>query len=255
MPGTTTVRRPEMRRLIAGVLAAILLTAPACFAGATAASADAVTKATTPWPSTASQLDIVLWKMDARAKEIRTLEADITITNVENFSGRRSVRSGKVYVRKPDDLAIDIQKPYPRKIWITREQILDYRPDLKTGDRVALAKDTERPQVIGLSTTVAELRESFDITLAPPSEKPREYTLTLTPRALIKADFTSAEVTVDAANMLPIVIVQKNRDLDETKTYAFEKTKANPRLADSVFEPKLPGDADIQTHEGGWKGP
>jgi outer membrane lipoprotein-sorting protein len=244
-----------MRRLLVHAFIVTLLAAPACLAGSTPASTDSVMGATAKGPSAESELDGVLARMDARAKEIQTLEADITITNVENFSGRQSVRSGKVYVRKPDDLALDITKPYPRKIWITAKEILDYRPDLKTGDRVALAKDAERPQVIGLSTTAADLKESFDITLAPTNEKPKEYTLTLVPKAGVKADFTSAEVTISAATMLPLVIVQKNKDLDETKTYAFENTKVNPRLPDSVFEPKLPKDADIQDHEGDWKGP
>ena len=205
--------------------------------------------------STESMLNDLLTRMDAKAREIKTLEADITVTNVENFSGRHFERTGKIRVRKPSDLFLDLEKPYPRKVWISAAEIVDYRPDLKTGNRLKLAAGSDRPQVIGLSTTAAELKESFDITLAPPNEKPKEYSLTLVPKAGVKVDFTSAEVMIDAATLLPVTIVQKNKDLDETKTYAFTGTKVNSRIADSLFEPKFPKDADIQEDDGDWTGP
>ena len=158
-------------------------------------------------------------------------------------------------MRKPHSLLLDLATPYPRKIWISADAIVDYRVDLKTGDRVKFAQGAEKPKVIGISTTSAELRESFDLSLAAPGERPKEYMLTLIPKEGVKTDFTSAEVTLDAATLLPISIVQKNADLDETKTYSFSDFKVNPRLAEGLFEPKLPSDADIQEAEGDWKGP
>ena len=248
-----------MLRKLVVVIAGVSILASAALAGESLSPAPPSSRdkgAPAEVASTDSALEALLARMDAKARETKTLQADITVTNTENFSGRQSVRSGKIYVRKPSDLFLDLESPYPRKIWISSDAVTDYRPDLKTGDRVKLAAGAQRPQVIGLSTTADELRQSFNITLAPPNEKPKEYTLTLTPKENAKVDFTSAEVEIDAATLLPVSIVQKNKDLDETKTYTFVAVKVNPRLAESLFEPKFPRDADIQEHEGeGWKGP
>jgi outer membrane lipoprotein-sorting protein len=203
-------------------------------------------------------LDDLLARMDARAKEIKTIEADISITNKENFSGRQSVRSGKVYVRKPDDLLLDLAKPYPRKIWITAKEIVDYRSDLNTGDRITLASDDagNRPQVIGLSTTAAELRRDFTLTLAPPAEKPARYVLTLVPKEGVKMDFTSADLTIDAKTLLPVSIVQFDKDSDDSKTFTLTNVKENPRLSGALFTPKFAPNPEIESHEpADWKGP
>ena len=210
-----------------------------------------------PQVTAAPALDDLLARMDGRAKDIKTVEADITITNEETFSGHKTDRSGKLYVKKPDTLLLDLVKPWPRRIWISSREIVDYRPDFKTGDRIILADDSgERPQVIGLSTTSDELRRDFHITLAPPGEKPAAYLLTLVPKESVSVDFTSAEVTIDAATLLPTTIIQKNAALDEVKTYALSEVKVNPRLSDRLFEPDLPKGADVEEHKvGDWKGP
>ncbi len=204
-----------------------------------------------------AELEALLGRMDKASAEVTTIEADITITHTENFSGRESVRAGKIYVKKPSDMLIDLATPVARKIWISKEELVDYRSDLKTGARVKLTgDDTAGSQVLGLSTTSAELRESFVITLMPPGEKPAQYVLTLTPREGVKADFTEAVVTVDAKSLLPVPIEEKNSELDESKVYALSKTKKNPRLGDELFTPKFAKDAEIDDFTPGeYEGP
>jgi len=226
------------------------------------AAAAASTESMTGRPAEAPDpaLDALLARMDAKAKETKTVEADIAITTSDNFSGHETVRVGKLYLKKPDSIFIDLVRTdvsYPQKIWINSKEIVNYRPDQNTGEKMTLGDEKkEQATVIGLSTTSAELRADFSMALRPAPENAKEYVLVLTPKPTIKVDFTSAEVTIDSATLLPVKIIETNAELEEVKTYALSNVKVNPRLADRLFTPNYPKSADIEELSGAdWKGP
>jgi outer membrane lipoprotein-sorting protein len=204
-----------------------------------------------------AELDAFLEKLDRRQAEIERLSADITITNVERFSGGRSARprSGRIYVRKPDSIFIDFTEPRLRKIWICDKEIVDYKPALSTAERVLLGEGADGPEIIGVSTTFADLRERFDFALTEPSDDDARYTLTLTPRPGLAADFTEAEIRIDAESLLPVEIVQKDDKAGIDKTFTLSRLKVNPRLSDGLFEVKLKSSVDVEEYRlGDWKG-
>lgn len=205
------------------------------------------------------KVDALLANMDRRSKDIKTLTSDITITSQEDIpGGRKSVRTGKLYLRKPNDLYLDLtESGYARKIWITGNSITDYTPDLKSAIKVDMAPGSDgRATVIGLSTTSDELRRQFDMTAeAPSTQHPDSYILTLTPKEGRKFDFTSAGVTLDANSLFPRRIVQKNSDTGITKTYDISNVIENPRVRASMFEPDLARGTSVETYKAGnWKG-
>lgn len=204
----------------------------------------------------AAALEALLKEMDARAAEIRTLSADITITNRENFSGRESTRSGKLYLRKPGELFLDlVEKTYPRKIWILPDRLVEYNPDLGTAHVMELDSEAGADKgVIGLDTTSEQLRDGFYVSLGA-SDDESVHLLQLVPK-VARTDFSSAGVTLDAGTLLPVKVVQENADLDETKTFVLTNVRENPRLRDGLFEPNLPRGTSIETFEGeSWRGP
>lgn len=233
----------------------IVLLAAFCLACAVAGGAveDAAPPAT---DAAETALDKFIARMDARAVEIETLEADLTYTRRENFSERESVHTGKVHVRKPSDMHIEFTEPYPRHIWISADYIVDYKVDLNSAEKIELA-DENRPEIIGLSTRFGELRGDFDMTLEEPSEaRPSTCILTLTPAEGVEADLTSAVVEVDAESLLPVRVTEKDSRLDVDKTYAFTNIRENPRLRAGLFKPALRRDTAVTLHElGDWKGP
>ena len=118
------------------------------------------------------KVDSLLSNMDRRAKDIKTLTSDITITSQEAIpGGRKSVRTGRLYLRKPNDLFLDLtENGYARKVWVTGDSITDYSPDLKSAIKVDMAPGSDgKATVIGLSTTSDELRRQFDMTAEAPS--------------------------------------------------------------------------------------
>jgi outer membrane lipoprotein-sorting protein len=203
------------------------------------------------------ELDAFLARLDKRQAPIERLSADITATNREDPPwGRESQpRSGRIYIRKPHDIHIDFTEPRARKIWISERQIVDYKPSLSTAEKVILAEDAGGPEIIGLSATFAELRERFDFALEKPGEKARFYTLTLTPKAEVEADFTEAKIEIDAQSLLPARIIQRDANLGMTKTFALSNIEENPRLSADLFEPKLRNGTDVAEYKlGDWKG-
>jgi len=224
---------------------------------ACAAAGSAVEDAASAAPAeTDPALEKFLARMDARAGEIDTLEAGLTYTRYEKFSERESVNTGKVYIRKPSDMYIEFTQPYPRRIWIRADYIVDYKVDLNSAERIELA-DENRPEIIGLSTRFGELKGDFDMTLEEPSEaRASTYILTLTPADGVEADFTSAVVEVDAESLLPVRVTEKNSRLEVDKTYTFTDIRENPRLRAALFKPDLRRDTAVTLHElGDWKGP
>jgi outer membrane lipoprotein-sorting protein len=203
-----------------------------------------------------TELEVFIRRVDEKADELRTLEAEVTYTKAEGFSGRESVYSGKVYVRKPHGMFVDFRKPYPRKVWFSENEILDYKEDLNTAEKVTLAEDGETPEIIGLTARFGEMRDRFAMSLEKKSRDGREFdVLTLVPLPDVEADFTSAEVEIDAVTLLPVKVEMKDDELDQTKTLEFSAIKENPRLRASVFEPKLRRDTDVEEfHLGDWKG-
>ena len=202
-------------------------------------------------------LDEFIARMDARAEEIETLEADLRYARREEFRPERErVSTGKIYVRKPSDMYIEFTDPYPRRIWITDDYIVDYKVDLNSAEKVELA-DENRPEIIGLSTRFSELKGDFRMELARPGgDHPSGYILTLTPAEGVEADFTSASVEVDAESLLPVRVTEKNSRLKRDKIYTFTNIRENPRLSDRLFTPDLRRDTSVTVHEpGDWKGP
>jgi outer membrane lipoprotein-sorting protein len=228
-------------------------------AGAMESSAETAQPAPAPAAPNPA-LDSLLAQMDRRTTEIKTLSADITITTQEAIpGGRKSVRIGKLYIRRPNDLYLDLREnSYPRKIWISADAIVDYSPDLNSAIKVELPRDAAgRPAIIGLSTTSKELREDFDMTAeAPTPTHPNTYTLTLTPKVGRRfRDFTSAAVTLDAHSLFPSRIVQKNADTGIDKIYDISAIDENPRLPAKTFEPNLSSKASVETYTmEKWKG-
>ena len=222
---------------------------------ATAAQVDA--ESTAAQVDTSAELDAVLARMDERTKNIRTMQAELVITKIEEFSGRKSQRAGTVYMRKPSDLYVELsEQGYPRRVWVSDKRLVDYRPDLKSAIEVALdGGGQKRPVVLGLATTAKELRENFHLTLEPPAENPETYTIKLAPRDERDFGFTSAEIVLDAKTLAPRQVIQRKSDLEEVETFDISGVKENPRLRDSVFEPNLPRGTSVDTYEAGkWKG-
>ena len=201
-------------------------------------------------------LEEFLRAIDERAESLETLEAGLTYTRRENFSGRTSVSTGRVYVRKPSDMFIEFTEPYPRRIWIRTDQIVDYKVDLNSAEVVELAPD-KNPEIIGLSTRFLELQENFHMTLGPEDDqRPSRRVLTLVPAEDVEADFTTAEVEIDTERLLPVSVTEKDGRLDVDKIFAFSDIRENPRLRAALFTPSLRRDTDVTVHElGDWTGP
>ena len=207
-------------------------------------------------PPVVGELEAFLARLDKRQETIERLSADITITSVEEFSGRESTpRSGRLYIRKPHDIHVDLTQPRARKIWITEKEIVDYKPALSTAEKVVLGEDSAGPEIIGLSTTFDELRERFEFALQMPRGTPRFYTLKLEPKPDVEADFTRADIQIDARTLLPSEIVHHDDRLGMKKTFAFSNIEENPRLSDAVFEVKLKSGTSVaEFTTADWKG-
>lgn len=184
-------------------------------------------------------LEKFLARMDEEAEKVKTLEADMTITTHDIWTKKDLVRTASVFVSKPDLMHIDFpqtDKQNPRKIWISKTEIVDHYPANKSMNRIALSEDAKKPQILGISTKAAELTEQFDLTLEEPSDDaPQCYLLTLVPKDGVKVRFTSAEVEVDATTFLPRSIKEIDDNLQQTKTFAFANVKKNPLLRSRLF--------------------
>lgn len=227
-------------------LICLLLAASAC----QFASADEEPAPTAPKPKLDAETEALLQKMEKQAKKIESISCDFALTRYSHVFEEKSVKSGKLYYRKPELVRIDFEKPDKRQFFVNQERWYDYRPEanyVRTGRRDKKKSDSE-VWALDLWKSPEKLRQDFAVKLVGTEKKDKQalHLLEVTPRdKKTKTEYIKALFWIDEKLYLPVRIkcFEKSED---TVTYEFKKMKINPKLSTRMFRFKVSRDMIVE---------
>ena len=198
-------------------------------------------------PKLDAQTDAVLQKMEAQARKTESISCDFPLTHWSELFEEKSVKSGKLYYKKPERVRIDREKPDEKQYFINEKRWYEYDPEaryVRYGQRGKEKEEEVGLFALDLWKSPEKLRREFTVRLRLTEKKDKQtlHLLEVTPKdKKTKTEYTEALFWVDEKLSLPVRIkcFEKSED---TVTYEFSKIKLNPRLSDGMFRFKITRD-------------
>jgi len=187
----------------------------------------------------------VLTAMQRAADGVTDLSADFTYTRYSADFDDTVQKSGHLSFKKPEFVRIDYTKPYERRIFITPDRFVDYRPDVDVATVIRRDRTQEREGsetlAVAMGTAPNKLRERFTLALVvDPELKPEERQALRVVELLPKKEDLPEQVVkvwlwIDAHDWLPRRVKSFARNGD-FETFLFTNIKSSQKLADSLFQ-------------------
>src|SRR5262249_49371773 len=156
-------------------------------------------------------LESVLERMDAGARDFRTLTANVEHIKYTEVVKDTSTESGQMWLQKKDDkMRIEFAKPDQRTILRSGNSLAIYNPKINRVEEYDLGKDralVDQYVRLGFGTRSEDLRKSFEVTFEGEQELDGKKTLLLelTPKTeQVRAQISKIEMWVDQAAWLPV---------------------------------------------------
>jgi len=195
-------------------------------------------------------LDQVFSHIDAVSKTFRSTEANIEQTRVTVIVNDREVKSGKFYYMKRSNeprLKLELTKPQAEYVLVDKGKVQIYTPKIKQLQEASTAGHEGVVQMflaLGFGQTSADLKKSFDVSLAPDEvvDGQKRTVLDLNPKN--SATFQSVRVWLNQNqwNAVQIKTVEKSGDYLIVK---YSNVKMNGGIPDSRFKLDLPKDVIV----------
>ena len=191
----------------------------------------------------------VLDRMDARAKTLTTLTADLKQAKVTIVVDDVSKKAGKLYYKRSQrksTFKVDYQEPVHSTILLEKGKVSILEPRIKRYQEIHTGNGSKTAELplfwIGRSSRT--IRRNYDVRYIKPDRIDGRPTslLELTPRSTAtQSMFSRIELWVDHEYWIPIQtrLIEASED---HLTLLLSNIKINPRLADRIFKLKVPQD-------------
>jgi outer membrane lipoprotein-sorting protein len=193
-------------------------------------------------------LSHILNQMEQAGKNLTDFKADFRQVKVFTQFDDRVESSGKVTYKKGGKILWEFEKPSSDKLTINKGIAWLYSPKMKQVQKVDL-KDKAQTEslLLGFGSTTAEIRDSYEVNLigADKVNQKDVYVLELIPKNKnLSSYFSKVTLWIDRDLWLPVKtqLLESNED---TTTIEFHSIQLNTHVADSVFDFKVPREAEV----------
>ena len=195
-------------------------------------------------------LESVLERMDAGARDFRTLTASVEHIKYTEVVKDTSTESGQMWLQKKDEkMRIQFAKPDQRTILRSGNSLSIYNPKINRVEEYDLGKDralVDQYVRLGFGTRSEDLRKSFDVKFASEQELDGRKTLLLelTPRTeQVRAQINKIEMWVDESAWLPLQQKFFEAGSGDYFIFHYSDIKKNLKIEESRFKPDWPKNA------------
>jgi len=213
----------------------------------------AIVGATLAWASVpvlaqakgSQSLESAFRELDARAKDFRSVSADIERTKVTVVVNDKSTESGTIKVRG-DRMLLDLTAPDPRTILRTGDSLFVYTPGLKRVEEYNLGKNRallDQFLLLGFGTDSNEMRKSYLVTYMREDkiDDRKAVELELTPKMeAVRSQISKIQIWLDESTWLPAQQEFFEAGSGDYSIVKYSKIVRNPDLPDSQFKPHWP---------------
>ncbi len=191
----------------------------------------------------AAELKDVVDNLQQRYERIKDYQADFAQEAVLKIGQTTEKAFGKIYVKKPDMMRWDYDKPRRQQIIINKQEIIIYIPDEKQVMKDRLPQGSVN--MTSFITNIARIREDFNITFYQNKKEPNSgrYFLELTPKKE-GMNITKAVIEVSEKDFL----IQKLSITDlqgNITNVSFSDIKIDAGIKDSLFAFKIPKGVEV----------
>jgi outer membrane lipoprotein-sorting protein len=195
-------------------------------------------------------LEQVFAKMDEVAKTFRSTQSDIERTHVTILVNDKDVSSGKFYyVRqgKEPRVRLDLTKPAIQQLLIDKGKLQIYTPNLKQVQEASLGQHQDKVEMfmaLGFGQSSEDLKKNFVVSVAPDEVVEGRKTTVLELKPKNSSMFRSVQMWMDQEKWVSIQI-KTTESSGDYLNLKFYNIKINPKIPESTFILKLPGDVRV----------
>jgi outer membrane lipoprotein-sorting protein len=182
----------------------------------------------------------ILEQLKKAQESLHDLTADINQVKISSLSKAPVVSRGRMRFKKPDQLWVEMDPPYPTVTVLNKGVLVIYFPEEKVAQRYQIAGNpTLAKWLLFFQNPIDTLGKRIWLQ----EEKAGEVVLGIDPKEDL-AIFRKIRIVVDTSNWLPksVQFVEKNGD---RTTISYDNIKTNTGIADDSFELHLPAGVEI----------
>jgi outer membrane lipoprotein-sorting protein len=189
---------------------------------------------------TNKELAPILEQLKKAQASLQDFTADIKQVKVSSLSKTPTVSRGKMRLKRPDRIWVEMYPPYPTVTVLNKGVLLIYFPDEKVAQRYQVAGN---PALAKWLLFFQNPIETLGKRIWLQEEKAGEVVLSIDPVEDL-AIFQKIRLTIDTSNWLPksVEMVEKNGDCT---TINYNNIEINSGITDDSFKLRLPSDVEI----------
>jgi len=195
-------------------------------------------------------LESVLDRMDAGARDFRTLTANVEHIKYTDVVKDTSAEAGQMWLQKKDEkMRIEFAKPDQRTILRTGNSLAIYNPKINRIEEYDLGKDralVDQYVRLGFGTRSEDLKKSFDVSFSGEQDLDGRKTLLLelTPKTeQVRAQISKIQMWVDESAWLPLQQKFHEAGSGDYFIFHYSDIKKNLKIEESRFKPDWPKNA------------
>jgi outer membrane lipoprotein-sorting protein len=192
----------------------------------------------------------ILGRMDAGARDFRTLTANVEHIKYTNVVKDTSTESGQMWLQKKDErMRIEFAKPDQRTILRSGDSLAIYNPKINRVEEYDLGKNralVDQFVRLGFGTRSEDLKKSFSVTFSGEQELDGKKTLLLelTPKTdQIRAQISKIEMWIDESAWLPLQQKFYEAGSGDYFIFHYSDIKKNLKIEESRFKADWPKNA------------
>ena len=195
-------------------------------------------------------LESVLDRMDAGARDFRTLTANVEHIKYTDVVKDTSTESGQLWLQKKDEkMRIQFAKPDQRTILRSGNSLTIYNPKINRVEEYDLGKDralVDQYVRLGFGTRSEDLKKSFDVKFGGEQDLDGKKTLVLelTPKTeQVRAQINKIEMWIDESAWLPLQQKFFEAGSGDYFIFHYSDIKKNLKIEESRFKQDWPKNA------------
>jgi outer membrane lipoprotein-sorting protein len=195
-------------------------------------------------------LESALDRMDAGARDFRTLTANVEHIKYTDVVKDTSTEAGQMWLQKKDEkMRIEFAKPDQRTILRTGNSLAIYNPKINRVEEYDLGKDralVDQYVRLGFGTRSEDLKKSFDVSFSGEQDLDGRKTLLLelAPKTeQVRAQISKIQMWVDESAWLPLQQKFYEAGSGDYFIFHYSDIKKNLKIEESRFKPDWPKNA------------
>jgi Outer membrane lipoprotein-sorting protein len=195
-------------------------------------------------------LESTLDRMDAAARDFRTLTANVEHIKYTDVVKDTSTESGQMWLQKKDEkMRIEFAKPDQRTILRAGNSLAIYNPKINRVEEYDLGKEralVDQYVRLGFGTRSEDLKKSFDVEFSGEHDLDGRKTLLLelTPKTdQVRAQISKIQMWVDESAWLPLQQKFFEAGSGDYFIFHYSDIKKNLKIEESRFKQDWPKNA------------